>query len=547
MWRTLLVFCGIVAACAPAAGYDIVVYGASPAGIAAAIEVRRAGMTVVLLEPTGKIGGMTTGGLGQTDIGDPQALGGLAREFYRRIKRWYDDPVHWTRQLRDTYVPAKSRCMAPGCDFMLVFEPSAAQNVLETWLREEGVPVLLGARLDRSSGGVSIGDKRIAGIRTEDGRVFKAKVYIDSTYEGDLMAASGVDYVVGREGNSVYGETINGVQCGKAIHHQFDIGVDPYVVRGDPASGLLPYLEPDDGLDDGMADGRVQAYCYRMCLTDAPENRIPFGKPADYDERNYELLLRNFEKGRADIPWINSPMPNRKTDTNNRGAFSTDFIGQNRSYPEASYAERDRIAAAHLAYQQGLMWTLANHPRVPETVRKEVSRWGTCRDEFVGERGNGWQNQLYIREARRMVGEYVMTEHNCRGDVVAPEAVALGAYGMDSHNVRRVVKDGCARNEGDIQDWRRKGPYPIALGSILPKRSQCNNLVVPVCLSASHIAYGSIRMEPVFFALGHAAGAVASMAAEKEGNVHAVSYGDLRNRLQREGQKLSINNWKDRP
>ena len=272
MWRTLFVSCGVAVVCMAAAGHDVVVYGASPAGIAAAIEVRRAGMSVVLLEPTGKIGGMTTGGLGQTDIGDPRAFGGLAHEFYRRIKLWYDVPSHWTRQSRESYAPAKSRSMAPDCDFMLVFEPSVAQKVLEAWLREEDVPVLLGARLDCGSGGVSIADKRIAEIRTEDGRVFKANVYVDSTYEGDLMAASGVDYVVGREGNGVYGETINGVQCEKAIHHQFGVGVDPYVVRGDPASGLLPYLEPDDGLEDGVADGRIQAYCYRMCLTDVPEN-----------------------------------------------------------------------------------------------------------------------------------------------------------------------------------------------------------------------------------------------------------------------------------
>ena len=320
-------------------------------------------------------------------------------------------------------------------------------------------------------------------------------------------------------------------------NHQLADGIDPYVKKGDPSSGLLPGVEKDCPEPDGSGDRRVQAYCFRMCLTDDPANRIPFKKPAGYREQDYELLLRNLEAGPLDrdgLPWINSPMPNRKTDTNNRTGFSTDFIGANWNYPEASYAERAQIEQAHLKYQQGLMWTLANHPRVPEKIRQEVARWGTCKDEFAGERGDGWQNQLYVREARRLVGEYVMTEHECRGERIAPRPIALGAYGMDSHNCRRYVDEkGFARNEGNIEDYdsnapgsgkpfKRFKPYPIDYGAIVPKKGECANLFVPVCLSASHMAFGSIRMEPVFFALGQAPATAASLAIAHECAVQDV-------------------------
>ena len=271
------------------------------------------------------------------------------------------------------------------------------------------------------------------------------------------MAAAGVSYTVGREANSVYGETISGIQRALMRNHQLVLGIDPYVKEGDPSSGLLPGVEKDCPEPDGSGDRRVQAYCFRMCLTDDPENRIPFAKPDGYEERDYELLFRNLAIAPLDrngMPWINSRMPNRKTDTNNRTGFSTDFIGGNWNYPEASYAERERIRAAHLKYQRGLMWTLANHPRVPEKIRKEVSKWGTCKDEFRDGLGAGWQKQLYVREARRMVGEYVMTEHECRGERVAQRPIAFGAYGMDSHNCRRYVDaQGFVRNEGNIEDY----------------------------------------------------------------------------------------------
>ena len=534
---------------------DIVIYGATPAGLAAAVQARKMGLEPLVIEPTSRIGGLTTGGLGQTDIGNKAAFGGLARKFYQDVKAYYETEAAWKFQKREEYAPDGQSCWERGEDSMWTFEPSAALKVLERWEKDWAIAIRRNERLDRGPGGVEKKGGRIVAIRTESGKRFAGKVFVDATYEGDLMAAAGVTYTVGREANSVYGETISGIQRALMRHHQLNDGVDPYVRKGDPSSGLLPGIEPDVPEPDGSGDRRVQAYCYRMCLTDDPRNRIPFKKPDGYRELDYELLLRNLEAGPLNwngMPWINSPMPNRKTDTNNRTGFSTDFIGQNWNYPEASYAERAKIEAAHLRYQQGLMWTLANHPRVPEKIRKEVSRWGTCKDEFVGERGDGWQNQLYVREARRMVGEYVMTEHECRGERVAPKPVALGAYGMDSHNCRRYVDArGFAKNEGNIEDYnvyppgsgkpfKRFAPYPIGYGAIVPKRAECTNLFVPVCLSASHMAFGSIRMEPVFFALGQVVGTAAAQAIEKSCAVQDVDYATLAARLRKDGCRYAV-------
>lgn len=534
---------------------DLVIYGATPAGIAAAVQARKMGLEPILIEPTGRIGGLTTGGLGQTDIGNKAAFGGIARQFYKDIKAYYEKDAAWKFQRREEYRPRGQSCWERGEDSMWTFEPSAALKVLEFWEKDWAIVIHRNERLDRGPGGVEMKDGRIVAVRTESGKRFAAKMFVDATYEGDLMAAAGVTYTVGREANCVYGESISGIQRALMKHHQLNAGVDPYVRKGDPASGLLPGIEKDCPEPDGAGDRRVQAYCFRMCLTDDPRNRIPFRKPEGYRELDYELLLRNLEAGPLDrdgMPWINSPMPNRKTDTNNRTGVSTDFIGQASRYPEASYDERAKIEEDHLRYQQGLMWTLANHPRVPEKIRREVSRWGTCRDEFAGERGDGWQNQLYVREARRMVGEYVMTEHECRGERVAPRPVALGAYGMDSHNCRRYVDaQGFARNEGNIEDYntyppgsdkpfKRFPPYPIDYGAIVPKRGECANLFVPVCLSASHMAFGSIRMEPVFFALGQVAGTAAGLAISQNVAVQDVPYAELAARLAAAGQVFKV-------
>lgn len=421
---------------------------------------------------------------------------------------------------------------------MWTFEPGVALRIFENWVKRDAIEVVYGERLERPSG-VSMTRSapwRILSVRMESGRVFRGKMFIDATYEGDLMAAAKVGYTVGREANAQYGETLNGVQTAQAKYHQFADGVDPYVEKGKPASGLLPFLDPKGPGPEGSGDRRVQAYCYRMCLTDRPENRIPFSRPEGYDPQWYELLLRNFEAGERGMPWINSSMPNRKTDTNNRTGFSTDFIGQNYDYPDASYAEREKIAARHRLYQQGLMWTLANHPRVPAKIRDEVARWGLCRDEFT--EGAGWQEQLYVREARRMVSDLVMTQHHCQGHRQAENPVGLAAYGMDSHNVQRYVdSQGRVRNEGDVEVGGFT-PYPIGYRAIVPKKGECANLLVPVCLSASHIAYGSIRMEPVFMVLGQSAATAAALALQADVAVQDVDGAKLRERLLADGQIL---------
>ncbi len=531
---------------------DLVVYGSSPAALTAAIEAQRLGRTAVIVCPEIRIGGLTTGGLGQTDIGNKSAFGGLALRFYRDVADWYKDPAHWKYEKRSEYIPDGQCAGSFGEDSMWTFEPSAALAILERWERENKLKIFRGEFLDRSPGGVIRESSRIVGFRTLSGRTFRGRMFVDATYEGDLMAAAGVDYVVGREANSVYGETISGVARALSKNHQFNKGVSPYVKPDDPSSGLLPYVEPDTEEPDGSGDGRVQAYCFRMCLTDNPSNSIPFVKPAGYDPLNYELLLRNLEAidpkafgGKSGqscpfVPWINSRMPNRKTDTNNSMGFSTDFIGQNHAWPEASYEERAKILKAHLDYQMGLMWTLANNPRVPEPIRNCVAQWGTCRDEFADGPGFGWQSQLYVREARRMVGDYVATEQDVLRKRTASRPVAMAAYGMDSHHVRRYVgKDGFVHNEGNIEDWRAGGrPYPIDYGVIVPKKTDCENLFVPVCVSASHMAFGSIRMEPVFFALGQVAGAAASLSIEEGCAVQDLPYEPLKKVLLDGGQVI---------
>jgi len=551
----LLPVAAVLAAAAPSFGddvYDLVVYGSSPAALTAAIEAQNHGKTAVIVCPETRIGGLTTGGLGQTDIGNKSAFGGLALQFYKDIADYYKSPSSWKYEKRSDYMPDGQCAGSLGADSMWTFEPHAALDVLLGWERRHSLRIARGEFLDRGPGGVVKDGARVAAIKTLSGRAFSGRMFVDATYEGDLLAAAGVGYAVGREANSVYGETISGVERALSRNHQFNPRVSPYVKAGDPASGLLPGVEPDTDEPEGAGDRRVQAYCFRMCLTDEPSNRIPFVKPEGYDPLDYELLLRNLEaidpkvfvdnrnKPWAFMPWINSRMPNRKTDTNNRTGVSTDFIGQNWRWPEGSYEERAKMLKAHLAYQMGLMWTLANNQRVPEPIRSRVAQWGTCRDEFSDGLGNGWQSQLYVREGRRMVGEYVVTEHDVLRSRVTERPVAMAAYGMDSHHVRRYVgKDGFVRNEGNIEDWRAGGkPYPIDYGAILPKKAECENLLVPVCVSASHMAFGSIRMEPVFFALGQAAGAAAALSIDDSCAVQDLDYAKLRKVLLDEGQVL---------
>ena len=537
---------------------DVIIYGGTSAGITAAIQTARLGKSVVLIEPTQRLGGLTTGGLGQTDIGNKQVVGGIAREFYRNIKKYYEDSSNWVWQLKSEYKDGGQTRSRMHEDAMWTFEPSAALKVYHDLIKNLDITIVYNQKLNRSSGVTKIANT-INSITMESGETYFGKIFIDATYEGDLMAAADISYKLGRESNAQYGESLNGVQANdynktlkgavshNGIHHNFIDGVDPYIIKGDSSSGLLPFISEGDPKTDGQGDRAIQAYCFRMTLTDHPDNKIAFKKPENYNELEYELLFRNYEAAKGPIeemyfygdpllPWINSNMPNRKTDTNNQKGFSTDFIGQNWDYPEASYEDREKIVGRHRQYQQGLMWTLAYHPRIPKKVRDKVSQWGTCKDEY--EREDGWQQQLYIREARRMISNYVMSQRNCEGIEIVQDPIGMAAYGMDSHHTKRYVNDkGYVSNEGNIEA-PIKAPYPISYRSIVPKKRECNNLIVPVCLSATHIAFGSIRMEPVFMVLGQSSGIIACLAIEEGKSVQDLAYKKLEKELIKYAQIL---------
>lgn len=520
--------------------YDLVVYGATSSGVIAAVEARKLGKSVVVVGPDQHLGGLTAGGLGWTDTGNKAVIGGLAREFYHRIWQNYDRPATWRWQSRADYGNQGQGTSAIDGQqrTMWIFEPHVAEQVFEAMIREFDIPVHRNQWLDRASG-VQKDGSRIEAIQMLDGSVYRGKMFIDATYEGDLMASAGVDYHVGREANRVYGETWNGIQVGTLHHgHWFKSRISPYKIPGDPNSGLLPLVSPDPPGVKGEADRRLQAYCYRMCLTNHDENRIPFAAPAGYDAGQYELLLRVLESEWREVFNKFDPIPNFKTDTNNHGPFSTDYIGMNYDYPEASYERRSEILRAHEVYQKGLMYFLANDPRVPEDVRSEFAKWGLAKDEFTD--NGGWPHQIYVRESRRMVGRYVMTEHDCLDKKETPEPVGMGSYTLDSHNVQRyVTPEGFVQNEGDIGVGVPR-PYEISYGSLVPKAGQCENLLVTVCVSSSHIAFGSIRMEPVFMILGHSAAAAASLAIDLDVPVQQVPYPKLQKLLLGEGQVLTL-------
>ena len=423
---------------------------------------------------------------------------------------------------------------------MGIFGPGGAKRVFRACVRENGITVARAGWLDRK-GGVTKSGGRITAIRTLSGRTYAGRMFIDATYEGDLMAAAGVSYHVGREANRVYGEEHNGVQTG-VLHHRHHFGVllpqkiSPYRVPGDPASGLVARVSAEPPGVFGEGDHRVQAYCFRMCLTDHPENRIPFARPEGYDPAQYELLARIYAAGWKETFGKFDPIPNRKTDTNNHGPFSTDNIGMNYDYPEASYERRREIIKEHENYQKGWLYFITTDPRVPKDVQEKMRQWGLAKDEFKD--NGGWPRQIYVREARRMIGSFVMTENELRQRKPTPDSVGMGSYTIDSHNVQRyITPEGHVQNEGDI-DVPLKAPYAIAYGSLVPKRGQADNLLVPVCVSSSHIAFGSIRMEPVFMILGQSAATAAVLALEDGLAVQDVPYVRLRERLLRDGQVL---------
>ena len=524
----------------PSATYDVVVYGGTSAGVMAAVQVKRMGKSVVLIAPELHLGGLSSGGLGWTDTGDKAVIGGLAREFYHRIWLHYENPEAWAWEQRAAY--GNRGQGTPAVDgerrTMWIFEPHVAEKVFEELVQEHSIDVRREEWLDRDAG-VVVEDGRIRNITTLSGMRFAASMFIDATYEGDFMAAAGISYSVGREGSDAYGEEWAGVQKDARHHgHFFPNSVDPYIEPGDPSSGLLARISAEPAGSNGRADDRIQAYCFRLCLTRVPENRVPFAKPSDYDPSQYELVLRVFEKGWRETFRKFDPIPNGKTDTNNHGPFSTDNIGMNYAYPDGSYELRDKIVEEHETYQRGLLYFLANDVRVPADVRDEFAQWGLARDEFVD--NANWPHQLYIRESRRLRGEYVMTEHECLAKRAVPKPVGMGSYAMDSHHVQRyVTADGFVQNEGDI-GVKPLSPYGIAYGSLTPKREEATNLLVPVCLSSSHIAFGSIRMEPVFMILGQSAATAAALAIDNGVAVQDLDYTTLRDRLLADGQVLEL-------
>jgi hypothetical protein len=470
--------------------FDVVVYGGTAGGVIAAVTAAREGLNVALVEPGGHLGGMVSGGLGWTDYGRKEVIGGYSLEFFERVGKKYGRPIEWH------------------------FEPHVAEQVFNDLIKETGVHVTLHSRL-RQRGGVVKTGPRIDRIILENGSPVRGRYFVDSSYEGDLMAQAGISYTWGREAISEYNESLAGVRDRTPLH-QFRAAVPPVDSRGK----LLPEIMPRSNDPVGAADKRVQAYNFRLCMTKTADNRVPWPRPAGYNAGRYELLARYlpaFERTLGRPLAINDVMKadilqNGKTDTNNNGAFSTDYIGGSYEYPEGSYATRARIRQAHVDYIQGFMYFLATDPRVPAPLSAEMKEWGLCKDEFQD--NDHWPYQLYVREARRMTGEYVMSQKDIQTDLTKPDSIGMGSYNSDSHNVqRRPTEDGAAvENEGDMQV--SVTPYEIPYRLILPKRAQATNLLVPVCFSATHVAYSTLRMEPQYMIVGQAAGVAVKMAIE---------------------------------
>lgn len=470
---------------------DICIYGGSSAGVVAAYTAIKAGKTAVIIEPGGRVGGLSSGGLGMTDIGNKYVVTGVALDFYRKLGAYYGNLENW------------------------IFEPKVALSVFHEYIKDADINVIYNRQLiEVKKENNNIREITVTNLDEQNGSKLKvkAKMFLDCTYEGDLMAMAGVSYTIGRENNSVYNEILNGVQF--LTGHQFPDGVDPYKVKGDPSSGLLWGVNNETLKPNGTGDKKVQAYNYRIALTNDPDNRIPITEPDNYDPERYELLVRQKEiqpwKGLNDV-FIWSLMPNNKTDINNRNGMSTDMIGANWDYPEADYHTRKKIIKEHEDYTKGLLYFVGNDPAVPEFIRKEMQEWGYPKDEYI--ENNHWSPQLYIREARRMVSDVVMTQHHCEGKEVVADDIGYAAYTMDSHNCDRLVVDGMVKNEGNVEVGGFP-PFPISYRSLVPKRTEVNNLLVPICLSASHIAFGSIRMEPVFMVLAQSAAVAACLAID---------------------------------
>lgn len=517
---------------------DVIVYGGTSAAVTTAVQVHRMGQSVIIVSPDNHLGGMSSSGLGFTDTGNKEVIGGLAREFYQLIYQHYQKPEAWMWQKQSDY--GNTGQGSPAIDgekrTMWIFEPHVAEEAFETMIKQNNITVFRDEWLDRENG-VTKKKGEIISIKTLSGNLYRGKIFIDATYEGDLMASAGVSYTVGREDNGLYNETWNGVQAGVFQHgHYFKDKIDPYKIPGDASSGLLPGISDEKPGENGSGDSKIQAYCFRLCLTQHPGNRVPITKPESYDSTQYELLARLSATRWDEFFGKYDPIPNLKTDVNNHGPFSFDNIGMNWDYPEASYERRKEIINEHISYQKGLLYFMATDKRLPAWVRETMNKWGFSKDEFA-DNGN-WPYNIYVREARRMTGRYVMSENDVLCKRPVPESIGMGSYTMDSHNVQRyVTSQGYVQNEGDIGVGAPK-PYQISLGSIMPEKDECRNLLVPVCVSCSHIAFGSIRMEPVFMILGQSAGTVAVLAIKNRKNIHDLTYDEIKVQLINDGQIL---------
>ncbi len=519
---------------------DVIVYGGTSAAVTTAVQVQRMGQSVIVVSPDSHLGGMSSSGLGFTDTGNKEVIGGLAREFYQLIYQHYQKPEAWKWQKQSEY--GNTGQGNPAIDgekrTMWIFEPHVAEAAFETLIKQNNITVHRNEWLDRENGLIKK-DGKIVSFRTLSGKVYRGDMFVDATYEGDLMASAGVSYTVGREDNGLYNETWNGVQAGVFHHgHYFKDKIDPFKIQGDPSSGLLPRISTEKPGENGSGDSKIQAYCFRLCLTQHPENRIPITKPEGYDSTQYEILVRLSATRWNEFFGKYDPIPNLKTDVNNHGPFSFDNIGMNWDYPESSYERRKEIIKEHLLYQKGLLYFMATDQRLPAWVRETMNKWGFSKDEFA-DNGN-WPYNIYVREARRMTSGYVMTENDVLGKRDVPNSIGMGSYTMDSHNVQRYVTTaGYVQNEGDIGVGAPK-PYQISFGSILPEKDECSNLLVPVCVSCSHIAFGSIRMEPVFMILGQSAGTAAALALKNRKNIHDLTYDEIKEQLIKDGQILEF-------
>ncbi|MCU0226956.1 MAG: FAD-dependent oxidoreductase [Bryobacterales bacterium] len=495
--------------------FDFVVYGGTAAGVTTAVAAARQSLRVALLEPFHHVGGMVTGGLSGTDVGKREVIGGMALEFYLRCGRRYDIQEH-LQQI--AWMP----------------EPRVAESVFHEMLSAANVQVFYQHRL-REKTGVELASGRIRSIIMENGARFSAPLFADCTYEGDLMAQSKVSYTYGREGVAEYGESLAGVRA-HTEHHQFLTPIKAHDANGK----LYPEISPDPMGKPGDGDKKAQAYNFRVIATNNPMLRIPWPKPANYDPARFELLalyVQGEVKRLGRAPIFNEvalfrPIPNQKIDINNRGGFSSDYIGKNWDYPDGDYATRARIWQDHIDYQQGLYYFLATDERIPASLRMDVQSWGLCRDEY--EDTGYWPHQLYVREARRMVGEFVVTQKDLQTEVTKPDWIGMGSYNSDSHNIQRIVNaQGFVENEGDVQV--AVTPYQIPYRVMLPKREQCSNLLVPVPFSATHIAFASLRMEPQWMSIGHAAGIAASMALKAQRPPHEIDVKQLQQTLVEQG------------